>query len=103
VRLGEKIIPVPRKNGFRVGEKILIVTRPEMIRFSDEEEAALPGVIREVSFLGSLARYWVEMKGGERVQVDEPNPRGFREMGTAVRLVLDPEALHLQKADPAKE
>jgi ABC-type Fe3+/spermidine/putrescine transport system ATPase subunit len=103
VRLAEKIIPVPRKNGFRVGEKILIVTRPEMIRFGGEEETAVPGVIREVSFLGSLARYWVEMKGGERVQVDEPNPKGFREKGTAVRLLLDPDALHLQKADPPTE
>jgi hypothetical protein len=35
--------------------------------------------------------------------VDEPNPKGFREKGTAVRLLLDPDALHLQKADPPTE
>jgi iron(III) transport system ATP-binding protein len=103
VRVAEKVIPVPRKDGFKIGEKILVVTRPEMIRFGDEETAALPGVIREVSFLGSMARYWVEVQGGDRVQVDEPNPKGFREKGTAARLILDPEALHLQKSDPAGE
>jgi hypothetical protein len=50
-----------------------------------------------------MARYWVEVQGGDRVQVDEPNPKGFREKGTAARLILDPEALHLQKSDPAGE
>jgi hypothetical protein len=74
-----------------------------MIRFGGEREDGLPGFIREVSFLGSMARYRVETGGGERIQVDEHNPKGFREKGAAVRLILDPEALHLQRADSKME
>jgi iron(III) transport system ATP-binding protein len=99
VRLPGATLEVPAVEEFRVGEKILVVTRPEMIRFGGEKEEGLPGVIREVSFLGSMARYGVETGGGERIQVDEHNPRGFREKGAAVRLILDPESLHLQRGE----
>ena len=70
-----------------------------MTRFAEEgDPGTLAGKVREVSFLGSMARYVVEMETGDRIQVDEPNPKKFRPQGSPVFLVVDEEALHLQKA-----
>ena len=83
---------------FAPGDQVLIVLRPEMIRFTEEGgKETLPGKVREVSFLGSMARYAVEMETGDRIQVDEHNPKKFRPQGSQVFLLLDEEALHLQK------
>ncbi len=91
-------VSAARVGNFTPGEQVLIVLRPEMIRFSEEgEPGTLPGRVREVSFLGSLARYVVEMETGDRIQVDDHNPKMFRPQGSPVFLHLDEEALHLQK------
>jgi phage FluMu gp28-like protein len=63
------------------------------------KKGRLPGKVREVFFLGSMARYVVEMETGDRIQVDEPNPKKFRPQGSPVFLLLDEEALHLQKEE----
>jgi len=92
------IISLRFADGYKPGEKVWLVLRPEMIRFAAEgEEKGLSGRVQEVSFLGSLARYWVEIAGGNQIQVDEPNPKQFRQKGSTVYLILDEEALHLQK------
>ncbi len=44
-----------------------------------------------------MARYVVEMEGGDLISVDEHNPKRFRQKGSPVFLVLDEEGLHLQK------
>lgn len=105
--VGEKVIKIKMQgtiislrfaDGYKLGEKVWLVLRPEMIRFAEEgEEKGLSGKVKEVSFLGSLARYWVEIEGGEQIQVDEPNPKHFRQRGSTVYLILDEEALYLQK------
>ena len=69
-----------------------------MIQFSSEPaEEGLIGLVRDISFLGALVRYGVELQGGVKVQVDDPNPHRFRERGSEVYLILDKEAMHLQK------
>jgi iron(III) transport system ATP-binding protein len=98
IRLAETEVSAIPKIPFAVGEKVLVVLRPEMIRFSEEGGlGTLPGRVQDVSFLGSLARYGIEMDNGDRVQVDEPNPKKFRAKGASVFLTLDEEAMHLQK------
>ena len=54
-------------------------------------------MVKEVSFLGSMARYIVETETGDRIQVDEHNPKRFRKKGAPAYLLLDEEGLHLQK------
>ena len=94
------VILLPAKGPFHSGEKVHLVLRPEMIQFVPEPaEECLTGWIREVSFLGALARYGVELRGGVRLQVDDPNPRRFRERGSEVYLILDKGAMHLQKEE----
>jgi iron(III) transport system ATP-binding protein len=91
-------VSAARAGDFASGDQVLVVLRPEMIRFSEEGgKGILPGKVREVSFLGSMARYVVEMETGDRIQVDEHNPKNFRSQGSRVFLLLDEEALHLQK------
>ena len=92
-------ISAAHAGGFAPGDQVLIVLRPEMMEFAEQGgRGVLPGRIREVSFLGSLARYAVEMETGDRIQVDEHNPKNFRPQGSPVLMAVDEEALHLQKA-----
>jgi iron(III) transport system ATP-binding protein len=98
VNLHGSKVSVARAGDFAPGDQVLIVLRPEMIEFTEESgQGTLPGKVREVSFLGSMARYAVEMETGDRVQVDEHNPKKFRPQGASVFLLLDEEGLHLQK------
>jgi iron(III) transport system ATP-binding protein len=93
-------ISLPRTGGFHPGDKVLLVLRPEMIRFAEEGGiGALPGRVREITFLGSMARYVIEMETGDRIQVDEHNPKAFRRKDSSVHLRVDEEALHLQKIE----
>jgi ABC-type Fe3+/spermidine/putrescine transport system ATPase subunit len=83
---------------YKPGQEVRVVLRPEMIRFAEtKEEGKLTGKVQEVSFLGSMARYLVEMEGGDLISVDEHNPKRFRHKGSPVFLILDEEGLHLQK------
>jgi iron(III) transport system ATP-binding protein len=101
VRLHGSEIGAPKTGGFNPGDRVLVVLRPEMIRFAEEGNVGtLPGKVREVSFLGSMARYVIETENGERIQVDEHNPREFRPKDSPVYLHIDEGALHLQKEGP---
>jgi iron(III) transport system ATP-binding protein len=97
------VISTPLESDFSAGEKILVVLRPEMIRFAEAgEEGRLSGTVQEVFFLGSLARYVIEMENGKRIQVDDHNPKAFRPKGSRVHIKLDEESLHIQKAPSCK-
>lgn len=98
VRVHDTIISLPLTGEHKPGEEVRMVLRPEMIRFAETKgEGKLTGKVQEVSFLGSMARYVVEMEGGDLISVDEHNPKRFRQRGSPVFLVLDEEGLHLQK------
>ena len=91
-------ITVSKAGGFNPGDKVLIVLRPEMIRFAEGGGGGtLPGKIQEVFFLGSMVRYVIEMETGERIQADEHNPKEFRLKDSPVHLLVDEGALYLQK------
>jgi len=99
------IISIPLAGGpdqkfGQAGKPVLVVSRPEMIRFAEgEEEGRLSGKVKEFFFLGSSVRYVVEMDNGEQIHVDEPNPKRFRGKGSSVHLILDEETLHVQAAE----
>jgi len=98
VKIHQTVISAPLADKYHPGEKVLVVLRPEMLQFAPQKETGnLAGKVKELFFLGSLARYVVEMESGEVITVDEPNPKKFRQKGAPVYLALDEEALHLQK------
>jgi putative spermidine/putrescine transport system ATP-binding protein len=81
----------------RDGRRELI--RPEKIRLlaSDEDApGAVPGVVREVAYLGSVTRYIVETDRGEtivvlRANLDMSAEQALGERGRSVRLAWRPE------------
>jgi iron(III) transport system ATP-binding protein len=92
------MISIPFSGGYKPGEEVLIVSRPEMIRLAEaKEEKGLSGKVKEVTFLGSMARYVVEMENGDLFIVDDKNPKRFRQKGSTVYVILDEGSLHLQK------
>ena len=98
VRIHDTIIALPPSGEHKPGEEVRVVLRPEMMRFAEtKNEGGLTGKVQEVFFLGSTARYLVEMEGGDSISVDEHNPKYFRQKGSAVYLMLDEGGLHLQK------
>ena len=105
VRVHGVIISIPLAGGpdpkcGRPGQPVLVVSRPEMIRFAEGEAGGrLSGKVKEAFFLGSSVRYVVEMDNGEQIHVDEPNPKQCRGKGSSVHLILDEETLHVQAAE----
>lgn len=95
------IIQVPAAGDeFTPGERVFIVTRPEMIKIGEGGPGSFIGEVREGIFLGSTARYMIQVSTGELLTVDEPNPsnRGLYPIGSTLKLSLDTTSLHLQRA-----
>ena len=64
------------------GVEVTVVARPEALRFAEPGLPAIKGTIRNLFFLGSLARYEIELEGGEKVTLDDPNPEILHRKGT---------------------
>ncbi|MFQ5859380.1 MAG: TOBE domain-containing protein [Anaerolineae bacterium] len=78
---------------YEPGTTVQLVSRPEMLSFALQGDVQLKGCIQDVTFLGSLARYRVELTDGTVVTVDEENPPTLRAVGTTAHLHLDTAAL----------
>ena len=84
-------------DGRRVGERLLVLMRPESLRLSADEQAAgssLPGVIEEVIYLGGFRRYSIRINPQEVVTVKLPPQVGTGQLapGTRVHVILEPQA-----------
>ena len=85
--------------------------RPEKIRLLDEGEqdaAAVPGVVREVAYLGAITRYQVELDGGETLVVVRQNlqtsaAEALAQRGRRVRLSWRNEDLSELDSTPQRE
>jgi len=90
-------VPLNTAVSFEIDEEVTIVTRPEMLRFSKEGPSNLRGVIKNVFFLGSLARYEIEIGKGELITLDDPNPTNLTAKGSNVHIEINTHAVHVQK------
>jgi ABC-type Fe3+/spermidine/putrescine transport system ATPase subunit len=100
-RLGDVTFPV---QGTMARGPALLVLRPETIGLTEHlpAEAGRPvlrGHVKTSAFLGTLARYWVDVLGAEWI-VDQPAP-GERMFGGDVFLTLTPERTHVLPDRPA--
>jgi ABC-type Fe3+/spermidine/putrescine transport system ATPase subunit len=94
VRVAGLVVAVARPIDGR--GRVTLVVRPEMVRLlpqSAAEQPALRGRVAAMAFLGSLARYWVSVDGGEWV-VDVPAP-GHETLSGDVALLLPSERIHV--------
>lgn len=78
-------------------EEVKVVFRPEMVYFVDESSDGLSGIIKNISFLGSLARYRVEIKNEVEITLDDSNPAKILKKGDHVKIAIDPASAHIQK------
>lgn len=101
VRVADAALRLADPCGGLPGAEVTVVARPEamnMRRLEDRTEVdagtTLTGTVRRTTFLGSIARYLVDVDGLTVMQVDAANPAeaGLLAPGTAVS--LEPGALH---------
>ena len=95
VRLDEVVLPV--ESAVKPGPALLVV-RPETVSLAVSAPTAsglpaLRGRVKNVAFLGGLARYWVEAVGREWI-VDHAAP-GEQLLSGEVYLTLAPERMHV--------
>ncbi len=82
-------------DGRRIGERLLVLMRPESLRLSLDEgaaESSLPGVIEEVIYLGGFRRYSIRINPQEVLTVRLPPQSGTGQLasGTRVQVILEP-------------
>ena len=99
VRAGGVTLAVP--DGARDAGPVTVVLRPEAIRLHAHAPAGAPNVLRgritAMSFLGTLARYWIDA-AGRQWTVDVPSP-GEAVMHGEVFLEIPRERIHLLAAE----
>jgi ABC-type Fe3+/spermidine/putrescine transport system ATPase subunit len=72
------------------GEPVRVVVRAEKIDVDGPEAAGLSAKVADVDYLGSMARYQVELRGGQRVLcLVSLKDRALR-LGETVTLRIDP-------------
>jgi ABC-type Fe3+/spermidine/putrescine transport system ATPase subunit len=90
-------VPLNTAVSFEIGEEVTIVTRPEMLKFSKEGPSNLRGVIKNVFFLGSLARYEIEIGKGELITLDDSNPTNLTAKGSDVHIEIFTGSAHVKR------
>ncbi|MGH2406295.1 MAG: TOBE domain-containing protein, partial [bacterium] len=80
-----------------VSGPVTLVLRPEAVQLRRQAPTGainvLPGRIEAMSFLGTLARYWVDVDGAQWI-VDVPSP-GDEVLSGEVYLEIPPERIHI--------
>ncbi|MCC6311660.1 MAG: ABC transporter ATP-binding protein, partial [Trueperaceae bacterium] len=84
----------------RPGANVVVVARPEamnLARAAEQDERAagsLSGVVKRTTFLGTIARYLVEVEGLPDLQVDVASPAETGLLAPGTHVALAPGALH---------
>jgi spermidine/putrescine ABC transporter ATP-binding subunit len=73
------------------GDAVKVVVRAEKVAVTPERTAPLMGRIVDVDYLGALARYEVELAGGQRLRALSSLHEKARSLGEAVGVGIDPE------------
>jgi len=77
--------------GKRVGQKVVVSIRPEFVPLATPTDEGWKGQVKQVTFLGNLNRYVVEVEDGIEIVVEESTAEfstGFR-VGESVSLLLE--------------
>ena len=90
-------VPLNTAVSFEIGENVTIVTRPEMLKFSKEGPSNLRGVVKNVFFLGSLARYEIQVGDEELITLDDSNPTNLTAKGSDVHIEIVPGSAHVKR------
>ncbi|GAB2175741.1 ABC transporter ATP-binding protein [Dongia sp. agr-C8] len=73
------------------GDTVKVVVRAEKVVLGSPQIGALAGKIVDVDYLGALARYEVELQGGQRLRALSSLHEKVRGLGETVGVGIDPE------------
>lgn len=91
IKIGDAVIKAstPRESSFKESNKCTLVVRPEAVRIV-EVGGHIGGVVKQVTFLGAIAEYTVDIGGSDIViQTANPHSEGIIPNGRKVGLVFD--------------
>jgi putative spermidine/putrescine transport system ATP-binding protein/spermidine/putrescine transport system ATP-binding protein len=73
------------------GDMVKVVVRAEKVVLTAPQAAALTARIVDVDYLGALARYELELAGGQRLRALSSLHEKVRDLGQSVGIAIDPE------------
>jgi ABC-type Fe3+/spermidine/putrescine transport system ATPase subunit len=73
------------------GDTVKVVVRAEKVVLTAAHSGALQGKIVDVDYLGALARYELELAGGQRLRALSSLHEKVRNLGENVGIAIDPE------------
>lgn len=79
LELGNKKVPIPKKDGIKVEDKVHIAIRPERVKLflqSEDQSVLLSGRCSERIYVGSHVKVVVELADGQQVTVNQPPEKG---------------------------
>jgi iron(III) transport system ATP-binding protein len=84
-------------NQFEVGDPVEIIFRPEMAHLSEKKANTIEGKVLEMTFLGPITRYTIELENGNTLTLDDQNPKTFYQKGSRVNLQIDEDSIHVKR------
>ncbi len=82
----------PRKES-RVGQGVWLGFRPESVRMGESDVNRLGAKIAQVTYLGEIEQYVLELSGSIKIKAFEQNPIEIRRVGSAIAVHVRPEDL----------
>ncbi|MDJ0755445.1 MAG: ABC transporter ATP-binding protein [Ardenticatenaceae bacterium] len=99
VQLNKILLQVPKisRHEFKIGDRAQLLLRPESVRVQTAPQAnAIPGTVRYLSYLGSVAEYDLEIENYVvAVKHYDPRVNELHEIGESIYLELVEENLYL--------
>jgi len=87
---GDRLVVGDMARPVAIGEPVRVVVRAEKIVIADPQSAGLAARVVDVDYLGSMARYQMELRGGERLLSLVSLKDRALGLGEAVALQIDP-------------
>ena len=89
---------------WQAGAKVQMGFRPESVRVDvpvgtgDGALNEFVAKVRQVTYLGEIEQYWLELGGGVTLKAFEQDPAAIRQKGSEMRLKVDPKNILLMPA-----
>ncbi len=83
---------VPRTRAIENGQPVWLGFRPEAVAIGPAGVNAFTGTIAQVTYLGEVEQYVLELPGGQRIKAFEQNPLEIRRSGTSLTVSVRPES-----------
>ncbi len=80
------------KTGFKTGDKVWLGFRPEAVQIGSSPVNGFKTIVAQVSYLGEIEQYGLEVSPGRVIKAFEQNPLEIRQLGAAL-------AVHVRSQD----